>query len=64
MLPNVGVLVQLLDWVFNSCLMVLTNLKTLFVAVCAFEYGEEAEAALLRLLGFNLPITVGNESLE
>ena len=38
--------------------MVPTNLKTLFVAVCAFEYGEAAEAALLRLLGFNLPIAI------
>ena len=35
---------------------ILTNLKTLLVAVCALEYGEAVVAALLRLLGFNLPI--------
>lgn len=42
----------------------LTNLKTLFVAVCALEYGEEAAAALLRLFGFNLPIVVGVKLYE
>ena len=32
------------------------NLKTLLVVVCAFEYGEEPAAALLRLLDLSLPM--------
>lgn len=34
----------------------LTNLKTLLVVAWALAYGEEAEAALLRLFAFNLPM--------
>jgi hypothetical protein len=33
-------------------------LKTLFVAAWALEYGDEDEAALLRLFGLSLPMVV------
>ena len=36
----------------------MLNLKTLLVVACAFEYGEEEAAALLRLLDLSLPIVV------
>jgi hypothetical protein len=34
------------------------NLKTLLVAACALEYGDELEAALLRFPCFSLPMAV------
>ena len=42
---------------FRMCWPTLVlNLKTLLVVACALEYGDEVEAALLRLFGLSLPI--------